>query len=182
MSIGKMTVQDFCEKHGACADGKEWAIGTEAANMAELWKREDLRTDWRLWIFERSDVDKQTAVRFAVFCARQNWNLLTDQRSKDVIETAERWLDGNATMTELEEAMAAAEAAEARAAASSTALVARSTNWEVWAARSATAAADASLMAVRYASRATAAARASVRAAWVSGEAQNDWLIKNVEI
>jgi hypothetical protein len=143
MSIGKMTVKNFCDKHAACAEGKAWAIGTGAENMAELWKREDLHNEWRLWIFERSDVDKKTTVRFAIFCARQNWNLLTDQRSKDAIETVERWLDGNATMKEL--ASAAARAA-----------------WEaVAAARSATGAAE---------------------AAEAARSAQNEWLIKNVEL
>ena len=70
MSIGKMTVAKFCDEHNACADGKAWAIKTGAANMAALWVLADMRIEWRLWIFERSDVDKKTAVRFAVFCAR----------------------------------------------------------------------------------------------------------------
>jgi hypothetical protein len=33
MSIGKVKVQDFCEKHNACVDVKEWAIKAGAENM-----------------------------------------------------------------------------------------------------------------------------------------------------
>ena len=154
MSIGKIIVQDFCDKHRACSEGKEWAIKTGAANMSELWNRADMRNDWRLWIFSRSGVDKKTAIRFAVFCARQNWHLLTDDRSKNAIVTVERWLDGKATR---EDVYAAGDAARAA--------------WAV-----ATDAARAAL----DASDARAAARAAASdAAW---DAQNEWLINNVKL
>jgi hypothetical protein len=197
MSIGKMTVQDFCEKHNACAEGKAWAIKTGAENMAELWKRDDMRNEWRLWIFERSAVDKKTAVRFAVFCARQNWNLLTDQRSKDAILTAERWVDGNATPPELEaawEAVAPWAALEAVAAARSAwaaleAGAARAPENEITtearptlAERVATWAAWEAVAATRSEARSATGTVAAARAAGEAREAQNEWLIKNVEL
>ena len=153
MSIGKMTVAKFCDEHNACADGKAWAIKTGAANMAALWVLADMRIEWRLWIFVRIDVDKKTAVRFAVFCARQNWHLLTDPRSKDAIETVERWLDGKATMDEVNAARAAAWSAWSAWATSD---AARAAAWSAWSAWS---------------------------AAWSAArDAQSEWIIKNVEI
>jgi len=48
---------------------------------------------------------------FAVWCARQVEHLMTDQRSKDALDVAERYAYGNATDEELNAAKAAAWAA-----------------------------------------------------------------------
>jgi len=53
---------------------------------------------------------------FAVGCARRAQHLMTDQRSLDALDVAERYANGNATKDELYAAEAAAEAV-ARAAA-----------------------------------------------------------------
>ena len=80
---------------------------------------------------------------FAVWCVRQQAHLLTDQRSKDALDVAERHAHGKATDEELAAARAAGDAAgdAARAAgdaARAAAWAAGAAAWEVaWAARAA---------------------------------------------
>jgi hypothetical protein len=109
---------------------------------------------------------------FAVFCVRSVEHLLTDQQSKNAIEVAERFVNGDATDEEL-----AAAWSDARDAAWAEACVAavsgvRSSAHAAWAAWAATAAwASAELEAAREAAR--TASRAAARAA------QPDWLRAN---
>jgi hypothetical protein len=58
---------------------------------------------------------------FAYWCARTQWDLLTDQRSRTAIETKARWIRGEATDTELAAARDAAWAATRDASAASAA-------------------------------------------------------------
>lgn len=55
---------------------------------------------------------------FMVFCARSVEHLMLDERSKRAVETAERYLKGEATVEELRDAYAAAKTAATSAAAS----------------------------------------------------------------
>ena len=48
-----MTIAEFCDKHGACADGREWALACGSKSMAALWKRDDLKPEWRIWVATR---------------------------------------------------------------------------------------------------------------------------------
>jgi hypothetical protein len=105
----QISVVDFCDKHGACSDGREWAIGTGAKTIDALWKRDDIKSEWRIWIATRSGVlDDKTLRLFACRCVRQVWHLLADQRSKNAVEVAERFANGKATSKELAAAWAAA--------------------------------------------------------------------------
>ena len=155
-----MTTRDFCDKHGACDEGREWAIST-GQTMPEIWCRDDLDPEWRIWIATRPGVlDDRTLRLFACWCVRQVWHILTDERSKAAIEIAERFADGKATDVELAAARTAARDAAMAAAEGSAA-------WSAaWAAE-------------------RAAARAAARdAAWsaegaAAEQAQMQWLRDN---
>ena len=109
-----MTIKQFCDKYGACREGREWALNCGAKDMADLWKREDLRWEWRLWIAKRAGVmPRNDLLRFACWSVRQVWPLLSDPRSRAAIETVERFAEGKATLAEVEEARIAATAAYA---------------------------------------------------------------------
>jgi hypothetical protein len=106
-----ITVSEFCSKHKACSFGRDWALKTGCANMAEIWQRHDLRTDWRVWIATRKGVlDNRTLRLFTCYCARQVLSLATDERSRNAVEVAERYALDKATCEELAAAREAAKA------------------------------------------------------------------------
>ena len=110
--------------------------------------------DDALWCCRTApEYDKQWRL-FTVWCVRQAQHLMTDKRSLDALDMAERYANGQATDKELADARAAARDA-ARAAARA---AARDAAEAAWAA--ARYAADAARDAAR------AAARAATRAAW----------------
>ena len=176
-----ITIQDFCAHHGACADGRKWALETGCATMREIWDREDLDPEYRLWIATRQGVMSNKDLRlFSCWCVRQIWHLLTDIRSRNAVEVSERYDTGDATDEELTSAWeAAGEAGEAareaageaaRAAAREAAgAAARAAAWE--AARAAARAAAWEAGAAAWAAAGAAAweaARAAARAAQVN--------------
>ena len=72
--------------------------------------------DDAIWCLRAVDgYDKEIRL-FAVWCARQVEHLMTDQRSKDALDTAERFANGAATSIELKAARTAAGAATGTAA------------------------------------------------------------------
>ena len=94
-----MSIAEFCELHNACSDGREWALAN-CQTMQDVWDK--AKPNWLLWVATRSGVlDDRTLRLFAVFCARSVEHLLTDQRSRDAIDVAERFANGNATAEEL---------------------------------------------------------------------------------
>lgn len=64
-----------------------------------------------LWCLRVIPECERDARLFAVWCARQSQHLMTDQRSIDALDVAERFANGNATQEELDAAWAAARAA-----------------------------------------------------------------------
>jgi hypothetical protein len=150
-----MTVSTWLRKHHACPEGYKWAV-SNCKTMQQVW--DTASPEWLVWVATRPGVlDDITLRRFACWCARQVWHLLTDERSRHAVETAERFCDGKATRKELDAAWAAASAA-ARAAAMAAA----------WAA---------AMAAARYAAR--DAARAMEWAEALAAQAQ--WLRINAK-
>jgi len=75
----------------------------------------------RMWVVLRTDLVSEKLMRlFAVWCARQVQHLMTDPRSTNALDVAEKFANGEATKEELDAARDAARAAAwdaARAAA-----------------------------------------------------------------
>lgn len=140
--------------------------------MRDLWDRSDLRPDWRIWIATRKGVmvDKDARL-FACWCVRQVWHLLTDDRSKTAVETAERFAHGLASRADLAAAAEAAREAAAEAVAEEAAVEAACAAVE--AAGAAAGAAWAAWEAAVDSARAAQAAARAAEAAWkVAREAQ----------
>ena len=163
------TIEQFCEVHDACDEGKEWAINN-CKDMNEAWNT--IKPEWLIWIATREGVltDKELRL-FAVFSARQVQHLMEDERSINAIDVAERFANDEATAEELKEAQ------EAQEAAWDAAWAARDAWDAAWAARDA-----------RDAAWAAWAARAARSAAWAARDArdaseqkQADWLKENVK-
>ena len=152
-----MTITEFCDRHGACREGREWALDN-CHDLPHAW--ETIRPDWLVWMATCPGVlDDRTLRRFAVWCARQVQNLMKDQRSLDALDVAERYTEGRATDDELRAAAWAAKDA-ARDAARTAARAAKD------AARDAAASAG-------YAA-AWAAEGAARAAAWAAKDAARD--------
>ena len=110
----------FCEKHDACSECLRFA--EKYATMAEVWDACE-RVDWLVWIYRRTvtPMDLRELRLFACWCVRETpladgrkvWDLLTDERSRNAVVVAERFVRGEATGEELERARSAASAADA---------------------------------------------------------------------
>ena len=103
------TIADFCERHAACREGREWALAN-CSDMHDAWRT--IKPEWLLWIATRRGVLTDRELRlFAVWSARQVQNLMQDARSVAALDVAERHASGEATDAELAAARDAAWAA-----------------------------------------------------------------------
>lgn len=147
-----LTWADFA-KHEPCYNPAE-KYGEWQGTILDLMQHPDIPNQDKIWAFTREGiVDEKTLRLFAVGCARRVQHLMTDQRSLDALDVAERYANGNATKNELNAARYAARYAAwdaARAAANDAA-------WD--------AAWDVANDAARYTALAAASAAASA-AAW----------------
>jgi hypothetical protein len=149
-----------------CADGWEQLLRTLGKTKADdeplslITILDSNGLDDALWCLRAVDGYEKEMRLYAVWCARQVQHLMTDKRSLDALDVAERFAYGEATKDELADAEDAAWAA-ARS-------VARDTAWAAaWAATRAVAW-DAAWAAAR-------AAWAAARAAWdAAGDAAGD--------
>jgi len=83
--------------------------------MQDVWAT--ARPEWLVWVTTRRGVsDDRTLRLFGVFCTRSVEHLMTDQRSRDAIDVAERFAKGEATAEELSAARSAAWSAASDAA------------------------------------------------------------------
>ena len=110
-------LQDKLIQLNACEPAIEWANGKD---LETAWNTCE-RGDWMIWLLTESQnevTDKQLRL-IAVECCRSVQRLMTDQRSINAVDVAERYANGEATDEELRQAQAAAEAAWAAWAAES---------------------------------------------------------------
>lgn len=106
-----MKTAEFIAKYKACESGSKWAISV-SDDMADVWDaliKEEL-LDWLLWVVNRPGIFPNKAV-ISLTCrfireiplsdGRKLWDLLTDPHSRKAVETAERFVWGEATEYEL---------------------------------------------------------------------------------
>ena len=117
----KATVK-WCRKHGACEEAVRWIAQYDT--LEEAWEHCE-RADWMLWALSVINYvnDKQLRL-FACACARDVWDKLTDERSRNAVRVAERYARGKATDEELSAAYSVAWAAAEYAAESAPAYAA----------------------------------------------------------
>lgn len=147
---GMFTTLKKIRAHSPCAEGWKKLLTsldkTEADDepLSFLFILESNGLDDALWCCRSApEYDREWRL-FAVWCARQVQHLMTDKRSLDAIDTAEKFANGEATISELNAAWGAAGAAAASLAASLAASWAAS-----WAAAAAGASARASARAAQ---------------------------------
>ena len=159
-------LQDKLIQLNACEPAIEWA---KDKDLNTAWNTCE-RGDWMIWLLTESknEVTDQELRLIAVECCRSVQRLMTDQRSINAVDVAERYANGEATDEELRQAQAAAGVAWDAAGAAA---------WEAREAREARAAAWAAAAAAWDAARAAAedagvAAREARAAAWEAREAR----------
>jgi len=100
-------VDEFLNRYFACPEGREFAAGYSTLHAA--WDACD-RVPWLVWARWHSvPADREQLRLFACWCVRETplvhgrkvWNLLTDPRSRNAVEVAERFAVGAATREEL---------------------------------------------------------------------------------
>jgi hypothetical protein len=111
-----------------CDEALEWLADNNITDLADAWDRCH-RGDWMLWISNALDLLSDRKRRLiACKCVRETplidgrkvWDLLTDERSRQAVVVAERYLAGDATDEELAAAEDAAASAATRADAART--------------------------------------------------------------
>jgi hypothetical protein len=127
-----MTLTKQLHKHNACSDAIKWIESNSITTLAQAWDKCQ-RPDWMLWLNDKEiiTIDDRTLRLFACRCVKETpigdgrtvWDLLTDDRSRNAVEVAERYANGDATDDELTSAMYAASTAawDAASAAARTA-------------------------------------------------------------
>jgi hypothetical protein len=157
-----MTIDELIEQFSPCEEGEKFL--RERGSLKAAWDT-CAQADWMLWLDSRLGLlIPRQRVEFACRCVRETpagegtvWDLLTDDRSRRAVETAEAFIRGEVTEEELRRAAEAvweAEEAVWEAAGASWA-AARAREAAEWATRAA-------------AARAARAAREAAEAAWAA--------------
>jgi hypothetical protein len=165
-----VTLADL-RKAGACIEGynrlvralqsKEFTVADDGRNSYIRWAyKEPISIEYilnsnglddALWSLRCVEDANRDLRLFAVWCARQVEHLLTDPRSKEALEVAERHANGQATDDELVAAWDAARVAAADAAGVAARVAARVAAWDAAMAAAMAAAWDAAADAARTA-------------------------------
>ena len=101
-----------------CYDPNKHLPEDWSGTVLEILNYKTISPKDKLWVVCREDlIDAKTLRLFAVWCARQVEHLMTDNKSKQALDVAERFAHGKATSGELACANVAAAAADAADAA-----------------------------------------------------------------
>ena len=162
-----------------CEKALRWLAENGITDLADAWDRCH-RGDWMLWLDGALDLltDRERRM-IACRCVRKTplingrtvWDLLEDERSREAVVVAERYVVGDATDEELADASSAAADASSAAADAARAVSALNAALKMWAADAAATAAarvaraDAPFAAYAAASSAAFAARVDASAA-----------------
>lgn len=100
LMAGKNPVTNFMAKYRP--PSKElYRFAIRYRDLSELWKN-CKRSDWLLWMIASIDYKPACALRlFSCYCARQFWNLVGDERSRAVVEVAEKFARQEASVDQL---------------------------------------------------------------------------------
>jgi len=120
--LPKVGYLEMCER-GYHATDKEHMLEWLSSNLYEIEGRgakiegDDKAAFAQIRFVRKIETWNDKSARlFACWCARQVWHLMTDERSRNAVEVAERYANGNATDEELAAARDAAWAAAGNAA------------------------------------------------------------------
>lgn len=133
MKLRTLTWSDF-DQYDPCYSPKE-KYGDFNGTILDILKDERIPVDDRIWAATCPGIlDDKTLRLFACKCVREVWHLLTDERSRNAVEVAERYAVGEATDDELAAAWASARAAGDSAWASAGAAARDAARASAWAA------------------------------------------------
>jgi len=154
------TIEDI-RSWNPCYDPKRYLSEGWRGTAIDILEHKEIPPRDKLWVVCREAIlDAKTLRLFAVWCARQVEHHMTDERSKNALNVAERFAHGDATREELDEAIyAARDAADAAAYAAADAAYAAAD--AAYAARDAADAAAYAAYAARYAADAARDAQVS---------------------
>jgi membrane protease subunit (stomatin/prohibitin family) len=100
-----------------CYDPSRYLPESWSGTVIDLLTVEQIHVDDRVWVVLREYlIDDKTLRLFSVWCARQVQHLITDERSINAIDVAEKYVLGQCSQSELDAARAAARAAASAAA------------------------------------------------------------------
>jgi hypothetical protein len=105
-------LHEFLTNNKACDEAKLWASNKSWNEIYNTCHR----GDWLLWLFKKTNPNDLQAITLAkAHCANTVRHLMKDERSKNAIDVAIAFGNGNATREELNVVAAAAYAADAAA-------------------------------------------------------------------
>jgi len=93
-------VLTFAQEHDACSEATSW-LKTQS-DPRTAWDACE-RPDWMIWYARRRKVETKILVKIACACARTALKFVPEgeNRPRIAIETAERWIVGDATIEEV---------------------------------------------------------------------------------
>jgi hypothetical protein len=131
-------ISNILREHDACKEAIEWIESNGITTLADAWDKCHI-PEWMLWLHANDiiKIDDRTLRLFACRCIRETpigdgrtvWDLLTDERSRNALEVAEKYANGEVTDEELSAARAAARAAAMDAARAAARAAARDAAW-----------------------------------------------------